>query len=77
MTTNGNSYLSARILQCLGIVLLVGSAIFWAITGHESSLFVGASMSLITLGSYQGLRVSVKKEQDRLNGNGTSKEGIS
>lgn len=69
MGTNGkNSYLSARILQCLGIVLLIGSAVFWAITGQQSSLFVGAAMSLITLGSYQGLRVSVKMEKERLNG---------
>lgn len=69
MGTNGkNSYLSARILQCLGIVLLVASAVFWAITGQQSELFVGAAMSLITLGSYQGLRVSVKNEQERIKG---------
>lgn len=62
------SYLSARILQVLGALLLIGSAVFWGLTGHQSSLFVGAAMSLIGLGSYQGLRVSVRIERERTNG---------
>lgn len=65
---NTQSYLSARVLQVLGVLLLVGSTVFWALTGHQSSLFVGAAMSLIGLGSYQGLRVSVRVERERRDG---------
>lgn len=65
---NAQSYLSARLLQVLGCLLLIGSVVFWALTGHQSSLFVGAAMSLIGLGSYQGLRVSVRVERERRDG---------
>lgn len=55
-----NAYLPARLLQLLGVVLLVAAAVFWAVTGHESALFVGAAMTLIGLGAYQGLRVTIR-----------------
>jgi hypothetical protein len=45
-------YLSPRILQVLGILLLVGSAVFWGVTGRESVLFMSSAMSLIGLGAY-------------------------
>lgn len=67
---NGNgggreqAYLPARVLQALGILLLVAAFVFWAFTGQESPLFVGAAMTLISIGSYQGLRVSVKMERE-------------
>jgi hypothetical protein len=59
-------YLSPRILQLLGVALLVASAAFWAVTGKQSALFMAAAMSLIGLGSYQGLRVRIEipKETD-------------
>jgi hypothetical protein len=53
-------YLSARLLQSIGVLLLLASAIYWAMTGNQSSLFVGAAMSLIGLGAYQGVRVTVQ-----------------
>lgn len=60
-----NGYLPAVALQLLGVLLLVGSVAFWAATGHESALFVGAAMSLIGLGAYQGLRITVRVEADK------------
>lgn len=48
-------YLSPVLLQLLGVVLLVGSAVFWAVTGRESVLLMGAAMSLIGLGAYRGV----------------------
>jgi hypothetical protein len=60
-----NGYLPAVALQLLGVLLLVGSVVFWAVTGHESALFVGAAMSLIGLGAYQGLRITVRVEADK------------
>lgn len=60
-----NGYLPAVALQLLGVILLVGSVVFWAATGHESALFVGASMSLIGVGAYQGLRITVRVEADK------------
>lgn len=60
-----NGYLPAVALQLLGVVLLIGSVVFWAVTGHESALFVGAAMSLIGLGAYQGLRITVRVEGEK------------
>lgn len=40
----------------------MGGAIFWAITGHQSALIVGAGLSLAALGAYSGLHVTVEKE---------------
>lgn len=44
--------LPPRVLQAAGLVLLFASAIFWAVSGSESALLVGAALSLIGLGSY-------------------------
>lgn len=45
--------LSARTLQILGVVLIVGTAIFWAFTNRESALLMGAGITLATLGWLQ------------------------
>lgn len=37
----------------MGLVLLLAFAIFWAATGRESVLLVGAAGSLILLGGYE------------------------
>jgi hypothetical protein len=44
--------LPPRVLQVAGLILLFASAGFWAISGSESALLVGAALSLIGLGSY-------------------------
>jgi hypothetical protein len=46
------SYLQPRLLQVVGLVLLLAFTVFWAITGRESVLLVGAAGSLILLGNY-------------------------
>lgn len=56
-----NDYLSPRILQVLGIVLLIGSAVFWAWTGRESVLLMSSAMSLIGLGAYAGAQHALKR----------------
>lgn len=48
-------YLPPRLLQMIGIGLLVGFAVFWAVTGRESVLLVGAAGSMILLGRYEGV----------------------
>jgi hypothetical protein len=45
-------YLQPRLLQVVGLVLLLAFTVFWAITGRESVLLVGAAGSLILLGNY-------------------------
>lgn len=45
--------LSPLVLQVTGLVLLVGTALFWGATGRESALFVGAALTLIGVGSYE------------------------
>ncbi len=55
-------YLPPRLLQSVGVVLLVAAAIFWAVTGHQSALLVGAALSLIGLGAYSGLHISVSQD---------------
>lgn len=42
--------------------MLVGFAVFWAITGKESALLVGASTTLIGLGSAGGAIVTVRRD---------------
>lgn len=66
---NKNSYLPPRLLQILGILLLIGSAVFWAITGRESLLLMSAAMSLIGLGAFQGIRVTLTQELPPINEN--------
>lgn len=60
---NGNDYLPPRLLQLLGIALLIGSAVFWGWTGRESALLMGAAMSLILLGSYKGALDVLKNQR--------------
>ena len=60
---NGH-YLSPRLLQITGLLLLIGSAVFWAVTGHQSALLVGAALSLCALGAYSGLHISIKQDLD-------------
>jgi hypothetical protein len=55
-------YLPPWLLQVAGLLLIMGGAIFWAITGHQSALIVGAGLSLAALGAYSGLHVTVEKE---------------
>lgn len=49
-------YLPPRLLQGFGLFLLLAFAVFWAITGRESVLLVGAAGSLILLGGYERAR---------------------
>jgi hypothetical protein len=42
--------LSPRLLQIVGIVMLLGAFAFWTVTGHQSALWVGAALSLIGAG---------------------------
>lgn len=58
----GDPYLSPRLLQVVGIILLVGSAVFWAVSGRESVLLMSASMSLIGLGAYRGVTQALRDE---------------
>lgn len=59
---NDKAYLPPRLLQGIGVLLLLGAAIFWGVTGEQSALLVGAALSLIGLGAYSGLHVSIKQE---------------
>jgi hypothetical protein len=47
-----NGYLPPRILQATGLVILLFAVGFWAVTGQQSALLVGAALSLIGLGAY-------------------------
>lgn len=49
-----------------GMVLLFASAGFWAVTGHQSALYVQASLFLIGGGAIQGLRgakITISREE--------------
>jgi len=58
--SNADRYLPARFLQIVGLVLLIGFAIFWGVTGRESALLMSAAMSLILLGAYRGAIEALK-----------------
>lgn len=54
-------YLSPRILQVVGLLLLIGSAVFWGLTGRESVLLMSSAMSLIGIGAYRGVYEALKR----------------
>lgn len=62
--SNSEKYLPARVLQVVGLVLLVGFAVFWGVTGRESVLLMSAAMTLVLLGAYKGA-VDALKGQTR------------
>lgn len=68
------TYLSPRLIQGIGIFLLVGSAVFWAYTGHESILFVSASLSLIGIGTVQGIRITLSQDSIKNNDRNLTKD---
>lgn len=53
---NGNRYLPPKIIQIVGLCLLIFSLIFWFLAGRESVLFVSSAITLIGLGSYTDLK---------------------
>lgn len=53
-------YLPPWLLQIVGLVLLLGFAVFWIVTSRESVLMLGASGTLILLGRYE----TGRKEDD-------------
>lgn len=68
---NGEKYLSARLIQSVGLVILIGAAVFWAWTGRESALLMSAALSLIGIGTYKGLVDGLRG----LTNGGTKKNG--
>ena len=66
MDNNGaDRYLPARFLQLVGLLMLVGFAIFWGVTGRESALLMSAAMSLILLGAYRGAVEALKEKSTK------------
>jgi hypothetical protein len=61
-----NRFLPPWFLQATGVGLLVGSVVFWAISGRQSELFVGAAMTLILLGAYGAVRETFVRIAEQL-----------
>lgn len=59
-----NSQLSPRTVQLVGLALLVGSAVFWAITGRQSVELVSAAMSLIGLGAFWSAQLELSRRRE-------------
>ncbi len=58
---NGRYYLKPRVLQISGLVLLIGSCIFWMLTDRQSAIFIGAALSLIGVGAYASVVNGVRQ----------------
>lgn len=58
-------YLAPFIFQVLGILFLVGSAVYFLITHDQPTLFVGAGLSLIAYGSAGGAFVTFRHDTKR------------
>lgn len=58
---NGNGYLPPRVLQYAGLTLLFAFGVFWALTDRQSSLLVGAAVSLILLGAYGSAQKTLRQ----------------
>lgn len=64
---NGDQrYLSPALLQVVGLLLLVGSVVFWMLTGRESVLMMSSAMTLIATGAYRGATKSLEKAERRI-----------
>lgn len=63
-----NGYLAPRVLQLLGVLLLIGAVVFWALTGRESAYVMGAAMTLILLSGYQGALATLRRVNDKNGG---------
>lgn len=64
---NGDQrYLSPALLQIVGLLLLVGSFVFWAMTGRESILMVSSAITLIGTGAYRGALKKLEKTEQRI-----------
>lgn len=55
-------FLPPWLLQATGLAIVVGAVVFWAITGHQSPLIMGAGLTLAALGAYSGLHISIKQD---------------
>lgn len=62
---SSRDYLPPRTLQAVGVALLVAAFVFWAVAGRESTLFVGAALSLISLGAYRAGRDVIRETRER------------
>lgn len=61
MNGNGSKrYLAPKIIQGVGIALLIFAVATWALTDRQSALLVSAALSLIGVGTYQGAVETVK-----------------
>lgn len=62
--SNGR-YLPPWVLQAVGAVVFIAASVFWAVTGHQSALVMGAAIGLIGVGAYSGIHVSINQDRDR------------
>lgn len=62
-----SKFLPPFALQIAGLIIVVGAVVFWAVTGHQSALVMGAGLSLTALGAYSGLHISIKQDLLRNN----------
>lgn len=47
-------YLRPSRIQAIGIGLIVAASIFWAVTERQSSLIIGAGLTMVLLGGTDG-----------------------
>lgn len=57
-------YLSPRLIQGFGCLIIVAAFVVWAFTGREPLELVAAAAALIGLGSWQGIRITVQNLDD-------------
>lgn len=50
---NRDDYLPPKLLQGIGLILLIAQGVFWAITGQSQTLFIGPCLALVFIGQYQ------------------------
>lgn len=56
----GSSPLPPRLLQIIGLSLLIAFVVYWMITGKESELLVGAAVSLVLAAQYERVRTVLR-----------------
>jgi 4-hydroxybenzoate polyprenyltransferase len=53
-------FLPPWLIQLIGILIVIGATIFWALTDRESITIIGVGMTLIGYGAYSATQDALK-----------------
>lgn len=58
-------FLPPRLIQAVGIAIVVFGVVFWAVTARESYLIMAAGMSLVGMSWFSKVRISIEDRPEK------------